>query len=230
MRTSFVSNKGKTIVGWNLDLLGMETRVRTDDHGVYIEVFDVYTNMWLPLFGANNRGDFVGMPTCWPFDDRSDPQGAEPNVMMLDIDLLTQKKNFEEVRKIAESERTSSLHGSTYMSALSDKNGNVLYIIPGQGYQYFEKPEYRVMTNFSPFKMDSEKHPWMGWDRYQTAMEMLKKADESFDVKDAFEILKAVAQLECPTIVSMVFDVSEMKVYWCEDRQWDKISTQSLVK
>ena len=48
------------------------------------------------------------------------------------------------------------------MSALSDINGNVLHIIPGQGYKYYEKPEYVVLTNFSPFNGDSEKHPWMG--------------------------------------------------------------------
>ena len=228
MCTSFVSNKGKTIVGWNLDLMGMEHRIRKDENGVYIEIFDVYTGKWLPLFGGNNRGDFVGMPTAWPFDKRSDPQADEPNVMMLDIELLTQKKSFEQIREIAETGRTCSMPGSTYMSALSDVSGNVLYIIPGQGYQYFEKPQYSLMTNFSPLKMDSEKHPWMGWDRYQRAKEMLEKADQSFDVDDAFEILKAVAQTACPTIVSMVFDVSEMKVYWCLDRKWEEISSRSF--
>ena len=35
MCTSIVVNKGKTIVGWNLDLLGMEHRVRTSKEGVF---------------------------------------------------------------------------------------------------------------------------------------------------------------------------------------------------
>ena len=96
-------------------------------------------------------------------------------------------------------------------------------IIPGQGSRYFEKPKYQVLTNFSPYKMDSEQHPWMGYDRYQIANKMLKEASDDFDVKDCFQILEAVSQEVCPTVVSMVFDVSEMTVYWCEDMQWGKV-------
>ena len=77
MCTSFISNRNKTIVGWNLDILNMEYRVRPDENGVYIEVNDAVEG-WMPLFGANSRGDFVGMPTCWPADTRSNPvTGAE---------------------------------------------------------------------------------------------------------------------------------------------------------
>jgi hypothetical protein len=78
MCTSIVVNKNKTIVGWNLDLLDMEYRVRPADEGVYIEVNDAKEG-WMPLFGANCRGDFVGMPTCWPTDRRSDPSGDGEN-------------------------------------------------------------------------------------------------------------------------------------------------------
>ena len=38
MCTSIVVNKNKTIIGWNLDLLDMEYRVRPSDDGVYIEI------------------------------------------------------------------------------------------------------------------------------------------------------------------------------------------------
>ena len=228
MCTSIVSNRRKTIVGWNLDILDMEYRVRESYAGVYIEINDA-TEGWLPLFGANRRGDFVGMPTCWPFDARSNPKEAEPNVIMLDIDLLNQKKTLQEIKRIVESGPVCSVPGVTFMSSLSDKDGNVLHIIPGQGYRYYEKPKYQVLTNFSPFKMDSETHPWMGWDRYHTAKEMLENASDDFDVKDCFEILKKVSQEVCPTVVSMVFDVTEMKVYWCENRRWDNIQEQIFV-
>lgn len=222
MCTSIISNRNKTIIGWNLDILDMEHRVRVAADGVFIEIDDK-TEGWMPLFGANNRGDFVGMPTCWPFDDRSNPKGTEQNIIMLDIDLLTQKKTFDEVKEIAMTEPVCSVPGVTFMSSLSDKNGNVLHIIPGQGYKYYEKPRFQVLTNFSPFKMDKEQHPWMGWDRYNKATEMLENASEDFDVRDCFEILKAVSQEVCPTVVSMVYDITEMTVYWCENRQWDEI-------
>lgn len=227
MCTSIVSNRNKTIIGWNLDILDMEYRVRTASDGVFIEINDAAEG-WMPLFGANDRGDFVGMPTCWPYDKRSDPKDNEPNVIMLDIDLLTKRKTLQEVKRTAETESVCSIPGVTFMSSLSDKDGNVLHVIPGQGYRYYERPVYQVLTNFSPFKMDKERHPWMGWDRYNIAEKMLEDATDDFDFRGCFEILKAVSQEICPTVVSMVFDVSEMKVYWCERRQWDQIKMKRL--
>ena len=93
---------------------------------------------------------------------------------------------------------------------------------------YFQKPKYKVMTNFSPYKMDSETHPWMGWDRYQKAEELLRRAPDDFDVADCFTVLREVSQTACPTVVSMVFDVTERTVYWCENREWENISKRSL--
>lgn len=228
MCTSLISNRKKTIVGWNLDILNMEHRVSASDRGVYIEINDPEEG-WLPLFGANSRGDFVGMPTCWPFDARSDPAGAGENVIMLDIDLLTEKKTLGEIKTIAETGPVYSVPGVTFMSSLSDRDGNVLHIIPGQGYRYYEKPVYQVLTNFSPFKMDSEQHPWMGWDRYHTAEKMLAQASDDFDATDCFAILRAVSQEVCPTVVSMVYDVTENKVYWCENRQWNRVHEKTFV-
>ena len=227
MCTSLVSNRKKTIVGWNLDILDMEHRVRRCPEGVYIEINDAKEG-WMPLFGANSRGDFVGMPTCWPFDERSDPKGAEPNVIMLDIDFLLQKKDLQGILSTVENNPVSSVHGVTFMGSLSDSKGNVLHIIPGQGYQYYERPAYAVLTNFSPFKGNSELHPWMGYDRYETAAQMLKAAPDDFDVTDCFEILKQVSQTACPTVVSMVYDVTDRTVYWCEHQKWNEIQTQKF--
>ena len=227
MCTSIAVNKKKTIIGWNLDILDMEYRVRPTDAGVYIEVNDAAEG-WMPLFGANSRGDFVGMPTCWPSDARSDPAGDGENIIMLDIDLLLQKKTLQEIREIAENRPVFSIPGLTFMGALSDAEGNVLHIVPGQGSLYYEKPEYKILTNFSPFKQDSEKHPWMGWDRYQKAESMVKDAPDDFGVSDCFAVLRAVSQEVCPTVVSMVFDVAERTVYWCENRSWENINTFRL--
>ena len=227
MCTSIVVNKKKTIVGWNLDLLDMEYRVRPAEEGVYIEVNDA-TEGWMPLFGANSRGDFVGMPTCWPADPRSDPTGDGENVILLDIDLLLQKKTLQEIREIADERPVFSVPGLTFMAALSDAEGNVLHIVPGQGHDYYEKPDYKILTNFSPYKPDREGHPWMGWDRDQKAEEMLEAARDDFDTGDCFEVLKAVSQEVCPTVVSMVYDVSERTVYWCENRNWEEIQSARL--
>lgn len=227
MCTSIAVNRNKTIIGWNLDILNMEYRVRPCAAGVYIEILDEKEG-WLPLFGANARGDFVGMPTCWPFDSRSDPKGEGENILRLDIDLLLQHKTLAQIRDIADRRPVYSLPGVTFMSSLSDGAGNVLYIVPGQGNLYIERPEYSIMINFSPFKGDTEQHPWMGLDRYRRARTMLQAAPDTFDVADCFAVLRAVSQQECPTVLSMVFDVTERTVHWCEGRQWEQVRTVRL--
>ena len=40
MCTSIISNRKKTLVGWNLDILNMEHRVTVSDVGVFIEIND----------------------------------------------------------------------------------------------------------------------------------------------------------------------------------------------
>ncbi|MBQ7152766.1 MAG: hypothetical protein IJR83_02370 [Clostridia bacterium] len=227
MCTSIVVNRFKPIVGWNLDLLDMEHRVRVADEGVFIEISDPKEG-WLPIFGANARGDFAGLPTCWPYDARSDPEGEGWNTVMLNIDLLLQKKSFQQIRSIAEKGPVFSVPGVTFMQALSDRDGNVLHIVPGQGFRYYERPDHQVLTNFSPFKMDSEQHPWMGWDRYQKAEYMIQNGPERFGVEDCLAVLEAVSQTVCPTVVSMVFDPQESAVFWCENRQWDRILSARL--
>ena len=223
MCTSIVYNGNKTMIGWNLDILDMEYQVMANQRAVYIAINDAKEG-WMPLFGANARGDFVAMPTCWPFDQRSDPSDPEAeNIINLDIDLLLEKKTFGQIKEIVENREIVSVPGVTFQAQLSDGNGNVLQIIPGQGYRYLEHPAYSVLTNFSPFKGDSERHPWMGLDRYETATAMLESADSGFDAEDCFRVLKATAQTVCPTVVSMVYDVTDRVVYWCENREWDQI-------
>lgn len=225
MCTSIVSNREKTIVGWNLDILGMEHRVSVCSAGVFIEINDKVEG-WMPLFGVNARGDFVGMPTCWPYDSRSD--GAENNIINLDIDLLLMKTTFEETLEKVKNNKISSVDGLTFMSQISNRGGDVLQIIPGQGYTFSKKPKYKVLTNFSPFKQDSEKHDWMGLDRYKKAVEILENAGGDFGVKDCFKLLSEVSQTVCPTVVSMVYDATEHKVYWCENREYGNIKSKEL--
>ena len=229
MCTSIVANGKKRLIGWKLDLAGMEHKVIAERDKVYIACLDA-TEGWLPLFGANARGDFVAMPTCWPHDARSNPVSAgQPNVILLDIDLLLGNKTLQEVREIAEREGVCSVPGLTFQSQLSDAEGNVLQIVPGQGVRYLETPLYAVMTNFSPFQGDCELHPWMGLDRYATATAMLEQAGETLDVQGCFAILRAVSQTACPTVVSMVFDVAQRTVYWCEQMRWDAVECYQMI-
>ncbi len=222
MCTSIVVNRKKMIRGFNLDLMDMTWRIRQADEGVFIEIDDPKEG-WMPLFGANVRGDFSGIPTCWPYDKRSDPRPDSVHVIDLDIDFLLMNRTLEEIRHVADRSDICSIPGVTFMASMSDAEGNVLHIVPGQGAKYYEKPDHAVMTNFSPFKMDKEIHPWMGWDRYRKAEEVLNERNDDFGVENCFALLKEVSQEVCPTVVSMVYDAGEKIVYWCEERRWNEL-------
>ena len=58
--------------------------------------------------------------------------------------------------------------------------------------------------------------------------DQLRDAADDFDTDDCFGVLRAVSQETCPTVVSMVFDVGERIVSWCENRQWDSVRTVKL--
>lgn len=227
MCTSVIHNGDSTVVGWNLDILDMQHRVRRAPAGVFIEINDKKEG-WMPLFGVNYRGDFVAMPTCWPYDCRSDPSEDELNIINLDTDLLLANRTFDATRALADRMKICSVPGVTFQAQLSNRNGDVLQVTPGQGHAFFCRPKYSVMTNFSPFKGPAEKHPWMGLDRYETAVKMLETAGKDFDVADCFMILRATAQSVCPTVVSMVYRAATNEVYWCEHQKWDEIERQSL--
>lgn len=230
MCTSIVTNFKKTIVGWNLDYEDPNVIVVPEDDKVLIEVYDK-ENGWMPLFGANNRGEFIAMPTCWPYDKRSDQvKSKDINIINLDIDLLLKKRTFVDTLKLIKKHRICSIPNLTFMGHHSDHNGNVLEIVPGQGAKFIKKPKFKVLTNFSPYKMNSEVHPFMGYDRYQKATKMLEEVKGEFSVDDCFEILKAVVNKECPTRVSMVFDVSENTVYWVEKQDWKEIQVKKMIK
>ena len=228
MCTSIVTNFKKPIIGWNLDLLNMQWKVETSNDNVSIYILDAKEG-WLPLFGVNNRGDFVAMPTCYPFDNRRNKiVENQMNLLNLDIDILTKKKTINEALELAKKNLICSVDGITFQAQISSKQGDSLIIVPGQGYKYLVKPKFFVLTNFSPFKMDKELHPWMGLDRYNKAMEMLKNSSIDFSINDMFAILKATSQEICPTIVSMVFDASENTLYWCERREWNNIKVKKF--
>ena len=64
MCTSIISNGNKTIIGFNLDILNMEYRVKAEEDKVYIAIQDDQ-KAGCPYSKHNSRGDFVAMPTCW---------------------------------------------------------------------------------------------------------------------------------------------------------------------
>ena len=79
------------------------------------------------------------------------------------MDLLLQRKTLKEIRRIAEARPIFSVPDVNFMGALSDAEGNVLHLIPGQGFRYYERPKYQILTNFPPLsRAECRTRGWAG--------------------------------------------------------------------
>lgn len=107
---------------------------------------------------------------------------------------------------------------------IGDSNGNVWIIEPGRGSLYVSlcENDYQVITNESI--LDNAENKKFQCTRYHQAVDLLSRKT-SFDVADAFELLKQVKQngkervAEC----SFVYDRNENTVYYCEDQKYHDI-------
>ncbi len=68
----------------------------------------------------------------------------------------------------------------------------------------------------------------MGYDRYLKALQKIETSSADFSVDDAFNILKETSQIACPTVVSMVYDVSDKTIFWCEKRNYTDINKKKF--
>jgi len=229
MCTSIVVNQKKTIVGFNFDNPGWKYHIVTKNKAFYVSLW-VNNRLWQPCFGCNARGDFVNLPAMNPGVVESQYPGENKTYHYLDrenLRLLLKQITFSELTSLVEANPFYNEKDNSLQAQDSDKEGNVVQIFPGLGYKILAKPAYSVLTNFQLMKEESTHHPWAGVDRYEKANALLKEAKPEFDVKDMFDVLKAVAQEDggAPTAVSIVFDSNANKVFWCQNRKWDDIDT-----
>lgn len=117
-------------------------------------------------------------------------------------------------------------------SLLSDREGRVLMIEPGNGYAEITEND-AVMSNFAmlrlPEDFTEEKFGYYGVDRYQTAMKMLRDAGSGFTPEYGMSILNAVKQEQyAPTRVSFVYSQNENRVYYTLERDFAQIKTHQF--
>lgn len=233
MCTSIVVNKNKTIVGFNFDNPGWKYKLVTKADSVYVAVL-ADTSFWDPIIGCNSRGDFVNLPAMNPGVKAGEYVEGRGHYFIdrENAKVLLGKRTFDELVDLVKSNPIINEPNCSLQSQNSDSHGNVLQIFPGLGYRYVPRPSFSVLSNFQLMVEEKEHHPWAGVDRYERANQILKYATNAFDVKDMFALLKAVCQPSggAPTEVSMVFDVTNRTVYWCENREWGRISKQVLTR
>ena len=227
MGTGIIYNGWKTIVGANLDLKDTQFKVVCEKDKVYVATLDK-EGKFVPILGANANGNFASLSVCLPYDKRSEKSAHSTAIENIVSDVILENTWFENVLSTAKFKSISSKQNISKLAQISNLSGDVLQIIAGQGYKFFQKPRYSVLTNYSPMKGIRENHPFMGHDRYKVADYHLFKATPSFDVQSCFDVLKLTSQKIFPTVVSMVFDATNNIVYWCLYGDFDKVFSQTL--
>ncbi|MCQ2741797.1 MAG: hypothetical protein MJ239_00650 [Bacilli bacterium] len=225
MCTSFVFNGDDVIVGFNFDFNdNVQIKVKAKPEFVYGVFRDKDT--WAVPFGVSKDGQFGNVLMVPP----SDKENRGPSSQRLDKlveDYIYSRISFDQVVEVLNRFEICNAAGWSLHSQLSDRHGRTLIIEPGRGWKEREE-RYNVLSNFSFFEPLATKDvPFAGYDRYLKASEMLKDADDSFSVEDAFEVLKNTViekgEQGFSTRVSLVYSVGRNQVFWCMDQQFDNI-------
>ena len=116
-------------------------------------------------------------------------------------------------------------------SLLSDENGRILMLEPGNGYAEI-RAKYAVMSNFSMLILPgdlAEKTGYYGVDRYETAVKLIRAAGNGFSPEYGLSVLNAVKQEQyAPTRISFVYSRNENSVYYALERDFSHIRIHSF--
>ena len=233
MCTRFVYNGNDTIVGFNFDI-----DLAVWKHTVIKEKDRFYIGIKMPdgnyhSFHGINRNGNVG--TLLYVNGNENGQYVDSK-MCYTISELTENfvkgmVSLDDVLNIVKNNKIVYAPDATMQAMLSDRNGRVLIIEPGLGYR-LEQARYSLITNYSILNPEETK-PYIvsGDDRYERANEELAKCNNDFSVSEAFSILKSVKQEGLwATRVSFVYSVSENKVYYVQNSDFEHISEYQFEK
>lgn len=227
MCTSFVWRKNDVIIAMNFD--------DTTPFSVSLKNPNQFTVIvdGAPSFGIRHDGIFVNhlMVDSNGHGQYRRGKNVRHTINML-RDLLGGKIPQDQIGHFLSEKEIVNVPNHNCHSLISDGTGHVWVVEPGRG--MIDSParesDYVLMTNFSLCDAKTTgKCEGMGVDRYATADDLLSQVD-NLDVVKAFDILKAVKQVEgaFPTAFSMVYSARENVVYYCYAGNFEKIETISL--
>ncbi|MCR3757470.1 linear amide C-N hydrolase [Clostridium felsineum] len=237
MCTSAAVYKDKPMYLMNFDFFEVESRIRIEDKGD-IPVFFFEINQggqFLETAGMNTKGFFGNFQ-----GNLSDShKNIIPDKSCITIDklyreFLNSDKSIEELLNVIKKKKVvyppTPPEYNKMHNMFADKMGNAIVLETSDGENDITKikDDFLVMTNFpvGQFKnINYKKVSGIGSDRYIKAYEYISNIGANFSIDNAFDILKSTAQKEkdFETIISMVFDPNELRVYISIRRQFEKI-------
>lgn len=238
MCTAFVRKGSDIITGFNMDINieAFKYDIYANDSEFYIGMKSPFDeNVVIKIHGVNSLGNFANQLNNMDF--HKVPYRESDTSISIDRivdDYISDRIDLDGIRDIADTKEITQIPGSVidiptiaFHSLIVDKRGRIMILEPGNGYSMICE-KYAALSNFSllelPVDLTGDKYGYYGKDRYDIAIECLRKSTDDFGVHDGLEILNKVKQKgNFATRVSFVYSLNENSVYYCLDGQFDQV-------
>lgn len=237
MCTGFVRKGKDMIVGFNMDInIGaMEYEIVANEEQFYVNVKNDLVGETRAQ-GINHLGNFASQLNN--MNCTKAPFKIGDNIVPLyDIvnDYIVAKITYNDILKIVNEKEIVNMPDKAIditcvamHSLITDRKGNIMIIEPGNGYAVI-KDKYAVLSNFafleSQADLTPENYGYYGKDRYDKAMDILKKSNDDFSVEDGLALLSEVKQVgNWATRVSFVYSYNENAVYYVIENDFEHVT------
>lgn len=252
MCTAFIHRGNDVIFGFNMDINVGAFRYDiyadqdcfcigcpADLHLFHDEIPPFYQveNNFRKIHGVNRQGAFAACLNNMNFHKAPFRLAADAcSLDQLTDDVISGRRTLKEVSEFTGQVEIVTLPGGAvavpnpgFHALMGDEDGSILVLEPGNGYTVVQE-KYAVMTNFPllelPTDLTDATAGFYGRDRYDTALEMLRKAGDGFTPEAALRVLEATKQTgRWATRVSFVYSCREKTVFWCLEGAFDSIRT-----
>lgn len=226
MCTSFIHRGAKTTLAMNFDNNGMGYKITDKYPGWFVVLVDGGYG-FLPSFGVSRKGEFFNslLVNSNGKGLYKRPSQKSTHTSKLIADLLEAKLNFDDLSTYLEKVEVVNTPNYSCHNFICDRHANTWIVEPGRENLYFDNQAYdfNVMTNVSIVDVKNGEAA-MTCPRYIKTSEALTSINE-LTLEAAFEILSSVSQSEgdWTTALSLVYVKSEETVYYCYNRDFNKI-------
>ena len=225
MCTGFIRRGKDVLFGFNMDLPdGLW------DFGVYPKKDMFYIGIRVKgriirTHGVNVQGQFANMPYMNAMERGKYQRGkGYRRLDLLVNDYISGKRDYQDIANAVRTHQIVNVPNCSMHTLFGDAQGHMLLVEPGFAPKE-QTGDYAVISNFpileKPENLVPEQFGWYGMDRYRTAEEMLRRADDSFGLTEGMKILEAVSQTQyAPTRVSFVYSVNTRTVRYALERNF----------
>lgn len=236
MCTGFVRKGNDVIVGFNMDInIGaFEYEVVANKEEFYVGIKTDEVGV-VKAHGINHLGNFGNQLNNMNFTKAPFREG-EDVISLYEIvhNYISGQMNYSEILKTVNEKEVVNMPSQAIEipcvamhSLLADRAGHILIVEPGNGYSVI-KEKYAALSNFTFLESQADLTPenfgYYGKDRYDKAMEILRKSNDNFSIQDGLGLLNAVKQTgNWATRVSFVYSNNENAVYYVIENDFDHV-------